>query len=37
MIYTLDTKAADYIPELGDGFEEGSEGSENAQGLQVAD
>lgn len=28
MIYTLDTKAADYIPELGDGFEEGSEGSE---------
>lgn len=34
MIYTLDTKAADYIPELGDGFEEGSE---NAQGLQVAD
>lgn len=37
MIHTLDTKAADYIPELGDGFEEGSEGSENAQGLQVAD
>ena len=37
MIYTLDTKAADYIPELGAGFEEGSEGSENAQGLQVAD
>ena len=26
MIHTLDTKAADYIPELGDGFEEGSEG-----------
>ena len=25
MIYTLDTKAADYIPELGDGFEEGSD------------
>lgn len=25
MIHTLDTKAADYIPELGDGFEEGSE------------
>ena len=22
MIHTLDTKAADYIPELGDGFEE---------------
>lgn len=37
MIHTLNTKAADYIPELGDGFEEGSEGSENAQGLQVAD
>ena len=37
MILTLVTKAADYIPELGDGFEEGSEGSENAQGLQVAD
>ena len=37
MIHMLDTKAADYIPELGDGFEEGSEGSENAQGLQVAD
>ena len=37
MIHTLDTKAVDYIPELGDGFEEGSEGSENAQGLQVAD
>lgn len=26
MIHTLDIKAADYIPELGDGFEEGSEG-----------
>lgn len=25
MIHTLDTKAADYIPELGDGFGEGSE------------
>ena len=33
MIHTLDIKAADYIPDLGDGFEEGSEGSENAQGL----
>ena len=31
MIHTLDIKAADYIPDLGDGFEEGSEGSENAQ------
>lgn len=33
MIHTLDTKAADYIPELGDGFEEGSEGSEKRTGI----
>lgn len=34
MINRLDTKAQDYIPELGDGFEEGNE---DAQGLEVAD
>lgn len=34
MISILDTKAEDYIAELGDGFEEGSE---DMQGLEVAD
>mgnify|MGYP004730694325 CR=1 FL=1 len=34
MIYRLDTKAETYIPELGDGFEEGEAG---AAGLAVSD
>ena len=36
MIHTLDTKAADYIPELGD-LRKAAREAKNAQGLQVAD
>lgn len=34
MIHTLDTRAADYIPELGDGFEESSEGSKKKKAYR---
>lgn len=37
MINTLDITAADYIPELGDGFEKETDEAEIVKGLQVAD